>query len=217
MNRKRTRPLSRWLVVLVDVLLVLLGVTLVLQLVLITVLLADPTSWLRDQFQVTSILEVPERVVSADGLIQIQGGAATPEASLWARVNLVPASRRFVLLASAAALLRWACYLIVLLKLREVCSTMSAGRPFAWDNVRRIRMLGWAVLGTAAIDLLIDAVALVYLASRVTVGGEPATVPGSLLLYEIPCGTIFAGLAVLVLAEIFKAGADLEDDQALTV
>jgi len=37
------------------------------------------------------------------------------------------------------------------------------------------------------------------------------------LAIDFPLGTIVSGLAVVVLAEIFKAGADLQDDQALTV
>lgn len=217
MSTERTRPVSRWLVVLVDVLVVILVLLLAVEVIATAALLVDPHSWLRDHYMVTSILEVPDGARSADGLVHIEGEAAIPSVNLWARVRLLPASRRFVLLTSAASLLWWACYLIVLLQLRRVCSTASAGRPFPWENVRRIRLMGWAVVGTAVVDLLIDAVALAYLTTRVTVAGEPARVPASLLLYEFPFGTILAGLAVFVLAEIFKTGADLEDDQALTI
>jgi hypothetical protein len=37
------------------------------------------------------------------------------------------------------------------------------------------------------------------------------------LAIDFPLGTIVSGLAVLILAEVFKVGADLQDDQALTV
>ncbi len=40
----------------------------------------------------------------------------------------------------------------------------------------------------------------------------------SLPVYQdFPLGTILAGLAVVILAEIFRAGADLQDEQALTI
>lgn len=217
MRTERTRSVSRWLVVLVDVFLVFLVVALALELIATTALLIEPDGWLREHYMVTSILEVPEQIWPTKGLVRIEGSAATPSVSPWARVRLLPASRRFVLLTSAASLLSWACYLIVLLQLRRVCATVSTGRPFPWDNVRRIRTMGWALIGTALVDLLVDAAALVYLTGSVTVAGEPARVPVSLLLYEFPFGTLLAGLAVFVLAEIFKTGADLDDDQALTI
>jgi hypothetical protein len=217
MNRKRTRSLSRWLVALVDTLLVVIVLTIALQVVASIVLMVDPNSWVRNYAQVTSILTVPDGVWPVEDLVRIEGGAATAETSALVRVALSPASRRFVLLIFAAGLLGSACYLILLLTLRNVCSTVTAGGPFRWENVRRIRVMGWTLIGMAALDLLIDAVALAYLTTSLTVAGEPARVPGDLLLYEFPFGKIFAGLAVLVLGEIFKTGADLEDDQALTI
>lgn len=38
-----------------------------------------------------------------------------------------------------------------------------------------------------------------------------------MLLNDFPLGTILAGLAVLILAGIFQVGADLQDEQALTI
>ena len=38
-----------------------------------------------------------------------------------------------------------------------------------------------------------------------------------MLLLDFPLGTILAGVAVVILAELFRSGADLQDDQALTV
>lgn len=217
MNGKPTRSLSRWLVALVDTLLVLVLLTIALQVVASIVLMVDPNCWVRRHSQVTSILAVPDGVWPVEDLVKIEGGAATAETSPWARVTLSPASRRFVLLTFAAGLLSSACYLIVLLALRNVCSTVSAGGPFSWENVRRIRVMGWTLIAMAGLDVIVDAVGLAYLTASVTVAGQPARVPGDLLLYEFPFWKILTGLAVLVLGEIFRTGADLEDDRALTV
>jgi hypothetical protein len=40
---------------------------------------------------------------------------------------------------------------------------------------------------------------------------------GMWLTLAFPLGTILSGFAVVILAELFRAGADLQDDQALTV
>ena len=58
---------------------------------------------------------------------------------------------------------------------------------------------------------------IAYMRATTTVAGQPPVVPTAMLLVDFPLGTILAGLAVVILAEIFRAGADLQDDQALTI
>jgi predicted membrane channel-forming protein YqfA (hemolysin III family) len=132
-------------------------------------------------------------------------------------VTLQPSSRGFVLVTLAVSLMWWACFFAVILQLRGVCANLSSGAPFQRDNIRRLRTMGWAILGTVGVELLIDAMALVYLHARVTVGGGPVVVPGVIAWVDFPLGSAIAGFAVLVLAEIFRAGASLQDDQALTI
>jgi amino acid transporter len=68
------------------------------------------------------------------------------------------------------------------------------------------------------VEVLISAGMFAYMRATTTVAGQPAGFPlGLWLAIGFPLGTIVSGLAVLILAEIFKAGADLQDDQALTV
>jgi hypothetical protein len=105
----------------------------------------------------------------------------------------------------------------MLLHLRRAFTNVSAGTPFPRDNIRCIRVAGWAILGMAAVELIIDAVMLGFMRATTTVAGGPAVVPLDMLLVDFPLGTILAGLAVVILAEVFRAGADLQDDQALTV
>jgi hypothetical protein len=76
---------------------------------------------------------------------------------------------------------------------------------------------GWAILGLAAVELIIDAAMFTYMRATTTVAGLAPVIPTDMLLVDFPLGTILAGLAVVVLAELFRAGADLQDDQALTV
>jgi hypothetical protein len=201
----------------VDSLLILALFGLALETCLALTLLANPYNPLRKYFQVTTILKVSERLWPAADLVRVADGSTTVTAEPMAYVTFQPGSRWFVLATFVASLSVWACYILVLLQLRGVCANFSSGPPFLRDNIRRMRLMGWAFIGSAAADLLIDASAVVYQRALVTVAGEPPSIPGVIWLLDFPLGTILAGLAVIVLAEIFRAGADLQDEQALTI
>jgi len=105
----------------------------------------------------------------------------------------------------------------MLLSLRRAFGNLSCGTPFPRDNIRCIRRTGLAILGMAAVQLIIDAVGLCFIRATTTVAGRPVVIPWEVWSMDFPLGTILAGLAVVILAEIFRAGADLQEDQALTV
>jgi hypothetical protein len=69
----------------------------------------------------------------------------------------------------------------------------------------------------AAVDLIIDAVGFSFICATTTVAGRSVVIPWEVWASDFPLGTILAGLAVVILAEVFRVGADLQDDQALTV
>lgn len=200
-----------------DVLLVLAGLQIAGLAALTTALLVNPLSPLREYFQVTTIVAVPSSVWPAEGLVRIDPGIATASVDPWAFLTLRPASRSFVAVTAAASFSWWACAVLMLLQLRRAFTNLAVGTPFPRDNIRRIRVAGWAILGLAAVELAIDAAAMAFYRTTTTVAGGPVVVPWEILWLDFPVGTILAGLAVLILAEIFRAGADLQDDQALTV
>lgn len=203
--------------VVVDVLLVIAGFLIATQVALTAVLLANPLHPLREHFQVTTILRVPPAVWPSEGVVRVESGIAAGRAELWAYVTYVPASRWFVSAAAALAFSWWACAVLMLLHLRRAFTNVSAGTPFPRDNIRCIRVAGWSILGMAAVNLAIDAVMLGFMHATTTVAGKPPAVPLDMLQADFPFGTILAGLAVVILAEVFRAGADLQDEQALTV
>lgn len=180
-------------------------------------LLTDPQHPLRERFQVTTLSRVGPAIWPTDGLVRIADGSATAAVEPWVRIALSPSSRGFVLIAASASLAWWACLITVLLQLRGLLGNLSKGTPFPRDNIRRIRIMGWAIVGTAAVELLMDAGLLMYMSANITVAGRPAVVPPEMLMVDFPLGTILGGLAVILLAEIFSAGADLQDEQALTI
>ena len=203
--------------ILLDALLVIVGFLVALQVVVVAVLLVNPLHPIREHFQVTTMATVPPEVWRTEDLVRVEPGSASVRVDPWAYITYLPVSRSFVLVASIASFSEWACVLLVLLNLRRAFENIAAGTPFPRDNIRRIRVAGWAILGIAAVELLIDAGMVAYMRATTTVAGQPPVIPTAMLLVDFPLGTILAGLAVVILAEIFRAGADLQDDQALTV
>jgi hypothetical protein len=184
---------------------------------LVLVLISNPLHPLGARFQVTTLAEVPTDVWPTDNLVRIEPGSASATVEPWAFIIFRPSTRSFVLATATASFAWWACVALVLLQLRRVLSNMSVATPFPHDNIRRIRFVGWGILGMAATQLVMDAGMIAYMRMAVTVAGRPSVIPTAMLLVDFPLGTILAGLAVLILAEIFRAGADLQDEQALTV
>ncbi len=203
--------------VVVDVLLVIAGLLIAAEVVVTAVLLVNPLHPLRQHFQVTTVLTVPAEVWPPEGVVRVQPGTATARVEPWAYIRYQPACRWFVAVAAALSFSWWACVVLMLLHLRRAFTNVSAGSPFPRDNIRCIRVAGWAIVGMAAVKLITDAVMLGYMRATTTVAGGPPAVPLDLLLADFPLGTILAGLAVVILAEVFRAGADLQDEQALTV
>ena len=110
---------------------------------------------------------------------------------------------------TAAAAMSAALYLTALIvvadRLRRVFGAMTAGDPFNPENVRRMRVIGLAliVLEVAALVLRMAASALF-----------PSVSPPGL---DMNLTAWFAILVVFVLAEVFREGARLRDEAEFTV
>ncbi len=200
-----------------DVLLVIAGLLIAAQVLLVIVLLVNPLHPSRRHFQATTIAVVPVEVWPPESAVRVEPGIAVARVDPWAYIRYQPASRWFVAVTAAVSFAWWACALLMLLSLRCAFHNLSSGTPFPRDNIRCIRRTGLAILGMAAVDLVIDAVGLGFIRATTTVAGRPVVIPWEVWLMDFPLVTIMAGVAVLILSEVFRAGADLQDDQALTV
>jgi hypothetical protein len=203
--------------VVLDVLLVLAALQIAALAVTTAILLVNPLHPIREYFRVTTIVRVPASAWPPEAVVRVDPGIVSVCVDPWACLTFRPTSRAFVAVTAVASFSWWACAALMLLQLRHAFASLSAGTPFSRDNVRRIRGAGWAILGMAAIDLAIDAAGMAFIGVTTTVAGGSPVVPWEILLVDFPLTTILAGFAVVILAEIFRAGADLQDDQALTV
>lgn len=107
--------------------------------------------------------------------------------------------------------------------LRRLVGAIGAGTPFAAPNVRRLRLIGGAMVALALWRVASEVVAQVILLRQIAPGD-----PGTLLLSSISAGAagkeavridltldpalLLIGLGVLALAEAFRAGAALREE-----
>jgi hypothetical protein len=203
--------------VVLDAFLVIAGLLIAAEVLVVIVLLVNPLHPIRQHFQTTTIAAVPVELWPPEEVVRIAPGIAIARVEPWAYIRYQPASRWFVAATAAVSFSWWACALLILLYLRRAFKNLSGGTPFPRDNIRCIRRTGFAFLGMAAVELITDAVGLGFIHATTTVAGKSAVIPLEVWLIDFPLVTIMAGMAVVILAEVFRAGADLQDDQALTV
>lgn len=110
-------------------------------------------------------------------------------------------------LATAGALM-----LMFLHHLRRVLDRVQDGTPFDPANAPRLRWLGLLALGFAGITGVSEFVT--SLAVRRTLISERVEVPPG---FSVDGTVVFFGLVLLLLAEIFRRGAELEEAEALTL
>ena len=112
-----------------------------------------------------------------------------------------------VLLAIMFALALW-----VLGNLRAVFRTLRAGRPFVRANATRIRTIAWLfIIGELARAAMVF-FQNYYAMTHFSADGLRFDAP-----LDLNFTAIIDGLIILVIAEVFRAGTRLDEEQSLTV
>jgi hypothetical protein len=111
------------------------------------------------------------------------------------------------LLIAALSLILW-----VLLQLRAVFRTLRAGKPFVPDNAIRIQRIAFAVIVGEAARATLVFTGTHYAAGHFAIQGLQLEVRPDLNLIVIVCGLI-----LLAIAEVFRAGTRLDEEQSLTI
>lgn len=121
-------------------------------------------------------------------------------------------SRTYLLVALGTAALLAAFGVIVLRKLRAVFRTLKEGEPFVPANVGRIRFVGFAVIIAELARAMWVFWNSVYLRWHLDMEGIRLRSE-----FDLHGLTILAGLLVLVIAEVFRVGVQIKEDQELTI
>jgi hypothetical protein len=119
---------------------------------------------------------------------------------------------RVFLVNSLVLILVLAAALWLTTELQRVLRTVRDGKPFAPSNATRVRRIAWVLIagefGRATIVYLENS----YAAAHFTAEGFRFTVRP-----DLSVAAIIEGLIILVIAEVFRAGTRLDEDQSLTV
>lgn len=160
-------------------------------------------------------LTVPVTPIDGDATVVTRWGDARLElgdsrASLRLPIGTLPWSLFALLWTYVTAV--GALMLMFLHHLRRVLERTRGGMPFDAINALRLRWLGLLALAIAAVTGVSE-----FVTSMIVRGGlisERVEVP---VAFSIDGWVVFFGFVLLVLAEVFRRGAELEEDQALTL
>jgi hypothetical protein len=128
------------------------------------------------------------------------------------RLNIRTTSKTAVFVILGLMELLLVVSLFVLRDLRALFRAVVQGRPFVEDNARRIRRVGFFIVGWSLVGPLLNFLAAFPILREVNVHGLILSPP-----IELNVELLFAGLAVLVLAEIFRQASAMQREQSLTI
>jgi hypothetical protein len=97
-------------------------------------------------------------------------------------------------------------------ELQGVLRTVRDGHPFVATNAARVRTIGWIVIGSELARAAIVFLENYYAMQNFAAEGLQFTAHPDLSLFALVEGCI-----ILVIAEVFRAGTRLDDEQSLTV
>lgn len=129
-----------------------------------------------------------------------------------ANLAFVPPSRLFVAATGISIIVALALALWLLRQLLAVFESVRRGKPFVASNAGRIRHMAYVIIGAEGVRAIFEFIwnrfALTHFAME---GWRFDSRP------DVHLTPLLAGLVVLALSEVFRAGAQLDEDQSLTV
>lgn len=96
--------------------------------------------------------------------------------------------------------------------LRRLFKSLTQNNPFIVENAQRLRLISFLIMLIPVTSFAHDAVVNWFLKQNFLLDGS-----GIRSHLSIDLKTLFVGLVVLVIAEIFRVGARLKEEQELTV
>ncbi len=139
---------------------------------------------------------VPVKIVGGRGLVQINRPVPN--------VLLIPF---FILNFIFFGLILWIVY-----SLRKIVQSVRQKNPFTSTNGKRLRIIAFSMVGIELIRGLADLTKMLYLEPRLHF--ETILIRSDI---SISLRVIIAGLVILVIAEAFRIGAEITEEQELTV
>lgn len=102
--------------------------------------------------------------------------------------------------------------MVVIYLLRRIISTLAAGSPFVPANASRIRAIGWVVIVGEFAKQFVEFLGHIIVTTTFDAQGLSFEFD-----MEFSLSTIFWGFVLLALAEVFRLGVQMREDQSLTI
>lgn len=128
------------------------------------------------------------------------------------KLKFTPPTRAMLASTAGSLLLLLAFVLWALGQLRAVFHTLRDGHPFVEANATRIRRIAYAVILGELARFSLAVIGNYYTMSHFSAQGLRFDIRPGVNVFAIVVGVI-----VLVIAEVFRAGTRLDEDQSLTV
>lgn len=203
------RSVAWWIKKLIDVIWILLLVVTAVTLVRSIVPLVAGGDWKVESRLNVRISFDPEQYAFSSSRMAIEGGAIK-EAS--GKLSFVNARGPYALAVLSWTYLGLVIALVTIYQLRCVFDSLARRAAFEAANGRRLRMI--------ALAIILGQVARGLLAFAVSRGVEQEMLAPGILLrpdWGVDPFSVLFGLILLVLAEVFRLGAQMKEEQDLTV
>jgi hypothetical protein len=143
---------------------------------------------------------------------QVYQDLKAPRASVDGSLQVPAASKGFIAANSAALIAILVFALFVLRQLRTVLRTLTDRNPFVPENAVRIRRIALAVIAGELVRAGIFWIETRYAATHVSIAGVTFDA-----WPHVSLTTVVLGFIILVIAEVFRAGTRLDEEQSLTI
>jgi len=136
-----------------------------------------------------------------------------------ALVNFKMQSRIFVLLYFSGSLLFLGIFFILIYQLRAVLSSLEIGSPFVFENAKRIKIIGWAIILGQLLGLIWIFSFAFYLNTPAELGEKTLSIYWTYISEWIDHASwqIVLGMVILAIGGVFRYGTELRNEQALTI
>jgi hypothetical protein len=102
--------------------------------------------------------------------------------------------------------------LLIVNLLRRTLATVKEGTPFAPENVKRLKTMGALILAAEVVEVVLQRFSDYVVAAHFELTG--LTLASG---FDFDVNNILLGLLLVVVAEVFRLGATLHEDQSFTV
>ena len=106
-----------------------------------------------------------------------------------------------------------ALFLFIVYQIRTIFKNLTIKHPFEKENMCRIRTVGFTLIAVSILSLATNAIYY----GKFILRGEYKIFLGMLGAHTLELKFVFAGLIVLVVAEIFRFGLEMREEQNLTI